>query len=57
LLDIQVGKWDTKAFQEAIFISGSVDSHPKAEPQNKGVSLYTLVSRLQKEKARFNPCF
>jgi hypothetical protein len=27
----------------------------KAEPQNKGLTLYTLANRLQKQKARFHP--
>jgi hypothetical protein len=35
----------------------SVDSCPKAEPrQQRGLTLYTLASRLQKQKARSNPC-
>jgi hypothetical protein len=33
-----------------------VDLSPKAEPQEKrGLTLYTLTSRLQKQKAKFNP--
>jgi hypothetical protein len=51
--------WDTKAFWEAMFISagsGSADSHPKAEPrEQRGLTLSTLASRLQKQKARFHP--
>jgi hypothetical protein len=36
--------------------SGSADSHPKAEPQEqKGLALYTLASRLQKQETKFNP--
>jgi hypothetical protein len=35
---------------------GSVDSHPKAEPgEQRDLTLYTLASRLQRQKARFNP--
>jgi hypothetical protein len=34
----------------------SVDSCPKAKPQEqRGLTLYTLVSRLQKQKAKSNP--
>jgi hypothetical protein len=34
----------------------SVDSCPKAEPrEQRGLTLYTLASRLQKQKARSNP--
>jgi hypothetical protein len=42
---------DTKAFWEAMFISlPAADSHPKAEPQEqRGLTLYTLASRLQKQ--------
>jgi hypothetical protein len=39
----------------AIFIS-SVDFHPKTEPpKQRGFTLYTFASRLQKQDARFNP--
>jgi hypothetical protein len=50
---------DTEAIQqEATFYCASTDSAdlcPKAEPQEqRGVTLYTLVNRWQKQKARFN---
>jgi hypothetical protein len=33
-----------------------VDSCPKAEPrEQRGLTLYTLASRLQKQKAKLNP--
>jgi predicted Zn-dependent peptidase len=36
--------------------SGSADSHPKAElREQRGLALYTLASRLQKQEAKFNP--
>jgi hypothetical protein len=52
--------WDTEAVQqEATFYcagTDSKDSCTKAEPQEqRGFTLYTLVSRLQKEKAKLNP--
>jgi hypothetical protein len=35
---------------------GSADLQPKTEPQEqRGLPLYTLASRLQKQKARFHP--
>jgi hypothetical protein len=58
LQDIQTWKQDTKAFEEAIYISVLgvaqwIHSHPKAEPQKqRGLALYTLASRLQKQEAR-----
>jgi hypothetical protein len=53
----RTGKQDTKAVQqEAMFYCASTDSCPKAESQEqKGLTLYTLASRLQKWEARFNP--
>jgi hypothetical protein len=34
----------------------SVDSCPKAEPRDqRGLTLYTLASRLQKQKSKWNP--
>jgi hypothetical protein len=42
--------------QHFILPADSADSCPKAEPwEQKGLTLCTLVSRLQKQKARFNP--
>jgi hypothetical protein len=45
--------------QEATFYcarTDSVDSCPKAEPpKQRGLTLYTLESSLQKQEARFNP--
>jgi hypothetical protein len=50
---------DTEAvFQEATFYCAStdpVDSCPKAEPPRTNIPLYTLASRLQKQKAKLNP--
>jgi hypothetical protein len=44
LLGIQAGKWDTKAFQEAVFISmlgADQQMHiQRLSPENKGVSPY-----------------
>jgi hypothetical protein len=44
LWDIQAGKWDTKAFQEPIFISlwaAAQQIHiQRLSPKNKGVSPY-----------------
>jgi hypothetical protein len=38
------------------FSVSNIYSHRKAEPQEqRGLTLYTLASRLQKQKARFNP--
>jgi hypothetical protein len=58
LWDIQARNQNTKAFQEAIFISASscsVDSHPEPEPrEQRGFALYTYASRLQKQEAGFN---
>jgi hypothetical protein len=59
LQESQVETWDTKAFQEAVFISVLAAAQlihiQRLSPKNKGVSLlYMLASRLQKQKARFN---
>jgi hypothetical protein len=55
----QTQSWDTKAIQqEATFYctsTDSVDLCPKAEPsEQRDLTLYTLVSRLKKQKARSN---
>jgi hypothetical protein len=50
LRDIQAGRQDTKAFQEAIFISipaVAQRTHPKAEP------LIYILGRLQKHETEF----
>jgi hypothetical protein len=60
LQDSWTDTWDTEAVQqEATFYCAGTDSMdltPKAEPQEqRGLPLYTLASRLQKQEARFNP--
>jgi hypothetical protein len=52
--------WDTEAvWQEAMFYfpgKTQADLYPKAEPrEQRGLTLYTLASRLQRQKARSNP--
>jgi hypothetical protein len=52
--------WDTEAVQqEAMFYCAGTDSAdlcPKVEPQEqRGLTLYTLASRLQKQKAKLDP--
>jgi hypothetical protein len=59
--DSQTQTQDTKAVQQETMLhcagTASVDSSPKAEPQEqRDLTLYTLTSRLQKQKARFSPC-
>jgi hypothetical protein len=39
LQDIQAGKWDTKAFQEAVFISVQIPIQ-RLSPKNKGALPY-----------------
>jgi hypothetical protein len=50
---------DTKAFQEVIFTGVPAAAQQihiqRLSPENRGLTLYTLASRLQKQKARFNP--
>jgi hypothetical protein len=52
-----MGHWGSLA--EATFYCASTDSVdlcPKAEPrEQRGLTLYTLASRLQKQKAKLNP--
>jgi hypothetical protein len=60
LQESQAETRDTEAvYQKAIFYCASTDSAdscPKAEPQEqRGLTLYTLASRLQKQKEKFNP--
>jgi hypothetical protein len=51
LRDIQAGKLDTKAFQEAIFISVPAAAQ---RIHIQRLSLYTILGRLQKQETKFN---
>jgi hypothetical protein len=59
LQDIQAGKQDTKASEEAIFFSvlAAAPQIPiqRLSREQRGLALYTLASRLQKQEAKFNP--
>jgi hypothetical protein len=51
---------DTEAIQQEAMLycagTDSVDSSPKAEPrEQRRFTVYTLASRLQKQKAKLNP--
>jgi hypothetical protein len=53
-----IGHWGSLAGSNILSCpsTDSADSCPKAEPwEQRGLILYTLASRLQKLKARFNP--
>jgi hypothetical protein len=60
LWESQAELWDTVAIQqEAMFycaITDPADLFPKAEPwEQRGLTLNTFASRLQKQKAKLNP--
>jgi hypothetical protein len=60
LQESQAELWDTEVvYQKAMFYCASTDPAdlcPKAEPrEQRGLTLYILASRLQKQKARSNP--
>jgi hypothetical protein len=59
LQESQAEIWDTETvYQEATFYcagTDSADSCPKAEPrEQRGLTFYTLASRLQEQKAKLN---
>jgi hypothetical protein len=57
LQESQIEIQGTEAFSRKVCAdTDPVDSCPKAEPQEeRHLTLYTLASRLQKQKARSNP--